>query len=84
MLHHHHQIVKHPSIKRGKSFQAFAYGKMQAVGARVPQGGRPGDTYTTFPDQVAENAEDIKKLFMHARVSDPVVIPSKYHFNTLR
>lgn len=69
MLDHHGQIVSHPSIKRGKSLEAFSYGKMVAVGARVPQGGRPGDTYTTFGHQVADDVEDLKMLFNHAKVS---------------
>lgn len=54
---------------RNPDFQAYAPGKMVALGSRQPSGGRKGDTYTEYPEISATTMQDIDALFSYAHVS---------------
>ncbi|TCD60748.1 hypothetical protein EIP91_009601 [Steccherinum ochraceum] len=59
----HARAATGTSVKRGALLQAWQYGDMYAWGFRQPQGGRPGDGYTTYGSTKAENIQDMKNLF---------------------
>jgi hypothetical protein len=56
-------------IGRGRKFQPWRFGTMQAVGSRMPSGGRPGDTYTVYPGmEINDDVGQVRKLFKVAKV----------------
>jgi hypothetical protein len=58
------------AIGRGGLFQPWRRGTMQGMGSRMPNGGRPGDTYTVYPGmEIRENVDQVRKLFRLAKVS---------------
>jgi len=62
------------AISRGGQFQPWSNGTMQAVGSRMPSGGRPGDTYTIYPGMEIRNEIDrIKRLFKHAKACRAII-----------
>jgi len=61
-------ISSSPSVKRGNTHQPWAYGNMVSKGARVPQGGRPGDAYVSYSHMSASEVKDIDVMFNHAEV----------------
>jgi len=70
MREHLHQVVSScPSVKRGNTHQSWAYGSMVPMGARLPQGGRPGDCYASYPYMSASEVKDIDLMFNHAEVT---------------
>ena len=68
MIKSHATVTQNKGVKRGGSFEQFAYGKMVPVGARVPQGGAPGDTYAPYAHMTADDVEAITALMAHGRV----------------
>ncbi|KAG6836756.1 hypothetical protein H0H93_003675 [Arthromyces matolae] len=70
---HHRNISTLPPLNRGYSFDAWRYGMMRAIGSRVPQGGRPGDTYTLYAGMEGRNEQEIRMLFGHAENADALV-----------
>jgi hypothetical protein len=70
----HHRMISHRTkginVKRGKLFQPWALGRMIPIGSRQPQGGRPGDTYTTYAHMATDSEEDLDMMFGHAVVGD--------------
>jgi hypothetical protein len=69
LVDYHQKITGFSTLKRGTSFQAWAYGDMTAIGSRVAQGGRAGDAYAPYAGMDAQTEHDIKALFGHAHVS---------------
>ena len=69
MIKSHGIVTQNKGVKRGGQFQQFAYGKMVPVGARIPQGGAPGDGYGPYGHMSADTVEAIDALMAHGRVS---------------
>ncbi|KAJ3964310.1 hypothetical protein EV361DRAFT_956071 [Lentinula raphanica] len=57
------------SVRRGGQFQTFAGGKMVPVGSRIPSGGRPGDSYTSYSGLEASTQSGLDILFNQAATS---------------
>lgn len=73
LVSHYQDLGHFTGVKRGSSFQCVASGKMFAEGFRVPQGGRPGDTYsghktTGLPSEVEGAIAALPHLFRTAKV----------------
>lgn len=68
MLESHRLVTKNKGVRRGGSFQQFAYGKMVPVGARVPQGGAVGDGYAPYAHMTSDSVDAIDALMAHGRV----------------
>ena len=68
MIESHALVTKNKGVRRGGTFQQFAYGKMVPVGARVPQGGAPGDGYAPYAHMTSDTVEAIDALMAHGRV----------------
>jgi hypothetical protein len=69
---HHRMITSRArgvNVKRGKQFQAWAYGRMIPIGSRQPQGGCPGDSYAAYAHMVKDSEDDLDMIFGHALVS---------------
>ena len=71
MQESHSLVAGHKTCKRRDSLQAWALGEMVPIGARAPQGGKPGDGYTAYADMTIQpnDASAIAALMAHARVS---------------
>jgi hypothetical protein len=65
------EFPKAESVGRGGQFQPWTQGMMHARGSRMPSGGRPGDTYTSYTAMKVADGDvvKIKKGFTHAKVS---------------
>ncbi|KAJ3771967.1 hypothetical protein FB446DRAFT_789143 [Lentinula raphanica] len=57
------------AVKRGGQFQTFSSGKMVPVGSRLPSGGRPGDSYTSYSGLEASTQNGLDILFNQAATS---------------
>ncbi|KAL0573790.1 hypothetical protein V5O48_008156 [Marasmius crinis-equi] len=53
-------------LKRGAQFDFWSSGVMYPFGARLPSGGRPGDTYVHYAGITAQTIEGIDVLFRQA------------------
>ncbi|KZP27502.1 hypothetical protein FIBSPDRAFT_886400 [Athelia psychrophila] len=62
----HARMSRFKGLWRNPDFQAYAPGKMVALGSRQPSGGRKGDTYTEYPEISATTMQDIDALFSYA------------------
>ena len=62
-------ISVHSSLLRREKLQMWAYGDIWATGARVPQGGRLGDSYGLYAHHNVSSPEGIRVIFSHAYVS---------------
>ena len=68
MIESHALVTKNKGVRRGGTFQQFAYGKMVPVGARVSQGDAPGDGYAPYAHMTSDTVEAIDALMAHGRV----------------
>ncbi|KAJ3752741.1 hypothetical protein EV360DRAFT_88447 [Lentinula raphanica] len=57
------------AVKHGGQFQTFTSGKMVPVGSRIPSGGRPGDSYTSYSGLEASSQNGLDILFNQAATS---------------
>ena len=68
LISHHRQLGTVKSLKRGRQFNSYSQGEMIPKGARIPQGGRPGDAYTFYEGMEAITHDEINALFNDAEV----------------
>ncbi|KAJ3831235.1 hypothetical protein F5878DRAFT_667770 [Lentinula raphanica] len=66
------------AVKRGGQFQTFSSGKMVPVGSRIPSGGRPGDSYTSYSGLEASTQNGLDILFNQAATSIIMTSTSKH------
>lgn len=78
MIESHALVTRNRGVKRGGKFQQFAYGKMVPIGARLPQGGAPGDGYAAYAYMKADSVDAIRALMAHGRVSTFLAATGSY------
>jgi hypothetical protein len=61
-------VLDEEILARSADQQKWAYGSMVAIGSRIPKGGIRGDTYHPYDHVKAEDPDDTKMLFEHAKV----------------
>ncbi|KAJ3757489.1 hypothetical protein EV360DRAFT_26931, partial [Lentinula raphanica] len=66
------------AVKRGGQFQTFSSGKMIPIGSRIPSGGRPGDSYTSYSGLDASTQSGLDILFNQAATSVIMTSTSKH------
>ncbi|KAI0087688.1 hypothetical protein BDY19DRAFT_907142 [Irpex rosettiformis] len=77
MIASHNLVTQNTSVRRGKTFHLQASGKMVPVGARIPQGGAPGDGYAPYAHVKADSIQAINALMAHGRDADLMQIAFK-------
>ncbi|KAJ7833105.1 hypothetical protein B0H14DRAFT_1169036 [Mycena olivaceomarginata] len=65
-------VLDEESLARSADQQKWAYGSMVAIGSRIPKGGIRGDTYRSYDHVKAEDPDDTKMLFEHAKAAETI------------
>lgn len=66
--HHAHTVSSAPSVHRGAAFETWKHGAMVPIGARMAQGGRPGDAFGSYAYMHSETSDQIDTMFNYAEV----------------